>query len=299
MKSKLSFILLLIVTIIWGSAFVFQDIASEHVSSFTFNFYRFFFASLFLIPLAIFGYKSDKKKGKEDKFKDLILGSFLCGSFLCLASVLQQKGIETTSVGKSGFITSSYILIIPIISFFLKKRYSINVYLSVVISLIGLYLLCVKGSFSLETGDIYLLGGALCYAIQIIFVERFSSKTNCFCLSLGQALVSCLYCLVPMLLIENPSFEQIKLSIWPILYIALFSTTIGYTGQIVAQKNINPTIASLIMSLESVFSVIFGAIILKQYLDIREIVGCLVMFIAIIFSQLPSEWFKIKKKNCK
>ena len=111
--------------------------------------------------------------------------------------------------------------------------------------------------------------------------------------------MSCLFCLVPMLVIENPSFEQIKLSIWPILYIALFSTTIGYTGQIIAQKNINPTIASLIMSLESVFSVIFGAIILQQFLEIREIIGCLVMFIAIIFSQLPSEWFKIKKKNCK
>ncbi|MDD6302212.1 MAG: DMT family transporter [Bacillales bacterium] len=299
MKSKISIVILFFVTIIWGSAFVFQDIASEHVSSFTFNFLRFFFASIVLLPIAIISNIKDKKKGINNSIKDLVLGSIVCGGFLCLASILQQRGIETTSVGKSGFITASYILFIPLISLIFKKRYSYHVYLSVLIAVVGLYLLCIKGEFRLEIGDIYLIGCALCFALQIISIEYFAKRVNCICLSLGQSIVSCIVCLFFMIFIDKPTIQQIIPSLWPILYIAIFSTSIGYTLQIAAQKNVNPTIASLIMSLESVFSVIFGAIILSQFLQIREIIGSIIMFIAIIFSQLPAEWFSFKKRKTK
>ena len=297
MKQKLSFILLLTITIIWGGAFVFQNLASQYVSSFTFNFLRFFIASIALLPLSIVSYRKDVKNGNKINAKQLIIGSVLCGGFLSLASILQQYGIQYTSVGKAGFITSSYILIIPLISLIFKKRYGINVYIAVFLSLIGLYLLCVNDSFTFEKGDLFLLGCALCFAIQIMIIEYFAKKVNNLCLSLGQSLFSCLICILPMIFIEQPSIKQITLSLPPVLYVAIMSTVIGYTGQIVAQKHINPTIASLIMSLESVFSVIFGALILKQFLLTNELIGCIIMFISIIFSQLPENLFKFKRKK--
>lgn len=296
MKSRLSFFLLLIITIIWGGAFVFQDIASNYISSFTFNFLRFFIASVALAPLAIISYKRDKQNQIIMNWPKLILGSFLCGISLCLASILQQYGVSYTSAGKAGFITSSYILIIPIISLFFKRHYRINVYIAVIFSLIGLYLLCVDGEFKFEIGDIYLIACAFCFAIQIMVIEYFAKSVNNICLSLGQAIFAAVICIIPTLLIDKPSISSISKSIWPVLYVALLSTVVGYTGQIIAQKNLNPTIASLIMSLESVFSAIFGAIILKQFLNSKELIGCIIMFIAILLSQLPNNWFKKKKE---
>ena len=166
MKQKLSFILLLTITIIWGGAFVFQNLASQYVSSFTFNFLRFFIASIALLPLSIVSYRKDVKNGNKINAKQLIIGSVLCGGFLSLASILQQYGIQYTSVGKAGFI--------PLISLIFKKRYGINVYIAVFLSLIGLYLLCVNDSFTFEKGDLFLLGCALCFAIQIMIIEYFA-----------------------------------------------------------------------------------------------------------------------------
>lgn len=301
MKRKISIAILFLITIIWGSAFVFQDLASEHVSSFTFNFLRFFIGSMVLTPVAVISAKRDQKnKNEKMNIKQLIIASVVCGAFLSLASVLQQFGIAYSSVGKAGFITATYIVIVPLLYLFVRRRYTINVYLAVVIALAGLYLLCVKGTFNFEIGDLLLLGCAISFAFQIVFVEYFSKRVNNICLSLGQSLVSCLVCVIPCFVIEKPTLASVQQGILPILYVAVFSTCIAYTLQIVAQKNVNSTLASLIMSLESVFSVIFAAIILKQYLSTQELIACIIMFSSIILAQLPEKWFLFKKKpDCK
>ena len=296
-KKNLSFILLFIVTIIWGSAFSFQGMASEYISSYTFNFLRFTIASIVLIPIALYGYYHDKKRGIRLNWKKLIIGSVLSGALVCACSILQQFGIQISTVGKAGFITSQYILIIPILCLFLKRKYSINVYLSCVISLVGVYFLCAKGSFNFELGDIYFFLTAFGFAIQILIIEYFANNVNPLCLSLGQVLVAALISVGPCFIVDQPSFESIKLALPSVLYVAVLSTGVGYTGQIVAQKNINPTIASLIMSLESVFSVLFGALLLQQYLTTNEIIGCSIIFFSLIFSQLPPSWFTLKKKK--
>lgn len=293
-RNTLSIIGLFILTIIWGSAFVFQDLASEHVSSFTFNMLRFGIASIVLTPIFLF-ISGKKQKEVINSKKNVVIGSLLCGIFMVAASVLQQLGIQTTAIGKSGFITATYILIIPILSLFLNKRYTLNVYLAILLACGGLYLLCINGSFAFEIGDIYLILSAFCYSLQIMVVEYFANKINPIILSLGQSLVSFILCIIPSLIIDQPTISQIINALLPILYVAVFSTSVGYTLQIVCQRDVNPTLASLIMSLESVFSVIFGAIFLEQFLSEREFMGCLIMFIAIILAQLPSSWFKLKR----
>ena len=299
MKKTSSFILLFIVTIIWGSAFSFQGMASEYVSSYTFNFLRFSIASLAILPVAIYSYLRDKKRGIRMNWKKLIIGSILSGSFVCACSILQQFGIEKSTVGKAGFITSQYILIIPILSLFLKRKYSINVYLSCLISLVGVYFLCMGESMSLQEGDIYFFLTAFGFAVQILMIEYFANTVNPICLSLGQVLVAAIISTVPCFAIDKPSLEAINNALPSILYVAVLSTGVGYTGQIVAQKNLNPTIASLIMSLESVFSVLFGALLLHQYLSVNEIIGCSIMFVSLVLSQLPPSWFTFKKKKKK
>ena len=294
-----SFLLLCAVTIIWGSAFSFQGIATEYVNSYTFNFMRFSIASLVLLPIAIFSYRRDLKKGIKMNFKKLILGSVLSGSIICACSILQQFGIQMSSVGKAGFITSQYILIIPILSLFLKRTYSINVYLSCLISLVGVYFLCFQGDFSFELGDIFFFLTAFGFAVQILIIEYFANNVNPICLSLGQVLTGMIISFFPCVFSDKPSFESMSLALPAVSYVAILSTSFGYTGQIIAQKNINPTIASLIMSLESVFSVLFGALILGQFLTINEIIGCSIIFFSLVFSQLPSSWFTLKKHKKK
>ena len=299
MKKNFSIFTLIFVTIIWGSAFIFQEIASEHISSFTFNFLRFGIASLVLLPFVIISLIKEKKKKGFINLKDIVIGSLFCGLTLSIASITQQYGIELSSASKAGFITACYIVIVPIISLFLGKKNTINVYIAVGLTVIGLYIFCIDDSFKIELGDLLLIICAISFAFQIILVEKFSKKVNNLVLSFGQILVSFLVCIIPCFVIDKPTINQIGSSILPVLYVALFSTCLCYTLQIVSQKNINPTIASLIMSCESVFSALFGFIILNQVLTAREIIGSIIMIGAIILAQLPENWFKIKKKNCK
>lgn len=293
-KEVNSFILLLITTLIWGSAFVFQDIAANYVGSYTFNCLRFFIAFICMLPFAIYKQNKLKKENKNNSLKEIIISSSICGFFLIGASILQQFGVGLVGAGKSGFITSMYLVIIPVLLFiFAHKRYSWNVYLGIVISVIGLYLLSVKGNFTLETGDILLIGSAFMFAFQIISTGYFAKNMDPITLSCGQSLVSFILSLIPTLIFDKPTMSSIGNAIWPILYVAIFSTCIAYTLQIVGQRHLNETLASLVMSFESVFSALFGALFLQQYLSLREYIGCIVIFIGVILAEIT---FKKKEK---
>lgn len=288
-----SFILLLITTLIWGSAFVFQDIASDYVGSFTFNCIRFLIAFIVMLPFAIYRQIKLKKENKNNSIKEIIISSCICGFFLIGASILQQFGVGMVGAGKSGFITSMYLVIIPVLLFiFAHKRYSWNVYVGIVVAVIGLYLLSVKGNFTLEVGDILLIGSAFMFAFQIISTGHFAKNMDPITLSCGQSLVSFVIALVPTLISDQPTMSQIGNAIWPILYVAIFSTCVAYTLQIVGQRHLNETLASLVMSFESVFSALFGAIFLSQYLSLREYIGCGVIFIGVILAEIS-----FKKKD--
>lgn len=293
-KQLYSIILLLLTTIIWGSAFVAQDIASNYVSSFTFNAVRFFISFIIMLPMAILRQNKLKKSGENNTAKEIIVSSLICGSCLILASIFQQEGISLEGAGKSGFITSMYLVIIPIFYFVFKhKRYNINVYIGIVLAVFGLYLLSVKDGFSLGKGDIYLILSAFMFAGQIITTGYFAKNMDPFTLSCGQSLVSFLISFIPALVIDKPEVSNVINALPSVLYVSIFSTCVAYTLQIVSQKNLNSTLASLVMSLESVFSAISGALILHEYLTGNELIGCIVIFCGVIISQIT---FKRKKE---
>ena len=241
--------------------------------------------------------------------KTTILAGIISGIFLIIASIVQQIGISTTSTSKSGFITAFYIVLVPIFSFLLfKKKNEINVYISILIAIVGLGFLCLKGDLSIEIGDIYLFIGALFFTFQIIAIDYFSQKVNLITMSMIQMGFASIVSFIFMMIFERDNLDKVVNAIIPLLYLGIFSSGIAYTIQVVSQKHLNPTICSLIMSLESVFSSICGIIIysfyqfsdIPQYMNINEIIGSILMFIAVIFSQIPlSLLVKNKKHNQK
>ena len=232
--------------------------------------------------------KGEAKREKKEDSKTLLIGGICCGLALCIASNLQQIGIKYTTVGKAGFITALYIVLVPIFGIFLRKKVSGRVWFSVAIAVVGLYLLCITDEFRIGKGDFFVLLCALVFTIHILVIDYFSPKVNGIKLSCIQFLVAGLLSGVPMLISEKPSFSTILAAWAPLLYAGIMSCGVGYTLQIVAQKDAEPTISSLILSLESVFSVLAGWIILGQTLAGKEIMGCVLMFAAIILAQLPT-----------
>ena len=287
---KSSLILLLTATI-WGVAFVAQSVGMEYIGPFTFNAIRCVLGGLVLIPV-ILVLKKKKETGaenqeKEDK-KTLWAGGIACGVILCIASNLQQFGIMEASVGKSGFFTALYIVMIPVIGIFIGKRPGIKLWFCVELSVVGMYLLCMKdGSFTIERADIMLLLCALAFSFHILVVDYFSPKVDGVKMSCIQFFVCGVLSAVGMLFTETPDISNIQAAWLPLLYAGLLSCGVGYTLQIVGQKGINPVIASLIMSLESVISALAGWVILGQVLSPKEILGCVLMFVAIIITQIP------------
>lgn len=285
--------MLLLTAIIWGVAFVAQSVGMEYIGPFTFNFVRNIIGGFVLIPCIWFLNKWKEKEGieenteqKQDK-KTLIIGGICCGIALCLASNLQQIGIQYTTVGKAGFITALYIVIVPIMGIFLKKKCGIQIWISVLIALAGFYLLSVKDGFELEAADMYLLCSAVLFSVHILIIDYFSPKVDGVKMSCIQFFVCGILSGVMMLLTETPSPENILAAWLPVLYAGVLSCGVAYTLQIVGQKDFNPTIASLILSLESVFSALAGWIILEQALSKRELTGCVLIFCAIILAQIP------------
>lgn len=287
---KSSLILLLTATI-WGVAFVAQSVGMEYIGPFTFNAIRCVLGGLVLIPV-ILVLKKKKETGaenqeKEDK-KTLWAGGIACGVILCIASNLQQFGIMEASVGKSGFFTALYIVMIPVIGIFIGKRPGIKLWFCVALAVVGMYLLCMKdGSFTIERADIMLLLCALVFSFHILVVDYFSPKVDGVKMSCIQFFVCGVLSAVRMLFTETPDISNIQAAWLPLLYAGLLSCGVGYTLQIVGQKGINPIIASLIMSLESVISALAGWVILGQVLSPKEILGCVLMFVAIIITQIP------------
>ena len=292
MKNSL---LLLLTSFIWGVAFVAQSVGGEAVGCFTFNGVRSLIGAFVLIPVIYFLDSQKRKELGEEKFleqkgdsKTLLLGGICCGVMLCIASNFQQFGISFTTVGKAGFITAMYILIVPILGLFMKKKVGVKVWLGVVLATIGLYMLCMTSeSFSLSKGDFLVLICAGFFSLHILIIDYFSPKVDGVRMSCIQFFVCGVISLVIAFIFESPSLLAIVSGWLPILYAGVLSCGVAYTLQIVGQKNMDPTVASLILSLESVFSVLAGWLILNQTMTLREFSGCGLMFLAIILAQLP------------
>jgi len=277
-------LLLLLTATIWGSAFVAQSVGMEHVGPFTFTFSRSIIGGIVLLPCILLLGKW--KKGFATKVE--WIGGICCGIALCVASNFQQVGIQFTTVGKAGFITALYVVLVPIFGLFLKKRVPILIWGCVGLSVVGLYLLCMPtGAFTLALGDLLVLICAVLFTVHILVIDYFSPKGDGVVISCIQFFTCGVLSGIPMLFFENPSVGNMLDAKWAILYAGVLSSGVAYTLQVVAQKNVNPTIASLIMCLESVVAVLAGWIVLGQDMSSREILGCVLMFVAIVLAQLP------------
>lgn len=289
-KEIVSTLLLLLTAMIWGAAFVAQSVGADNVGAFTFLASRSWLAGIALLPLiAVMKRKTVSSEAGPGDRRILITGGLLCGFFLFIASAAQQIGIATTTTAKAGFLTALYVIIVPILSIVIRKKVPPQVWLSALIAVAGLYLLCMKGRFSLEAGDAMELLCAFLFACHIMTIDHFSPRVDGITMSCIQFFACAVFSTVFALLIERPHWAQIRSALLPILYAGIFSSGVGYTLQILSQKNLHPTVASITMSLESVFSAVFGWILLHEALNGREILGCLLMFSAIILAQLPSK----------
>ncbi len=280
----------LIAAFIWGIAFVAQK--GNTVGTLTFSASRAVVAFLFLCVVILVMSKGDVKHllaGKtSDETRVLWRGGLCCGASLACASFLQQMGLDAdTEAGKAGFLTALYIVLVPLLGLILKKRAPGNVWGAVAIAVGGLYLLCVKEGFVVRPSDMVVLAGSLMFALQILFVDHFSPQCDGVKLSCVQFLVCSVVSAVPALIFEEVSIAAFSESVLPILYLGVFSSGVAFTLQIVAQKNSNPTVVSLLLSMESVFSVLAGALILGEVLNEREYLGCALMAAAVILAQLP------------
>ena len=310
-NTKLNAFLLTFAALIWGVAFVAQSEGGEVTGPYTFTSIRYLIGAIVLIPVIKINDKTKfygdyKPKNKEER-RDLLLGGFFCGLWLTVASLLQQVGIYFgTQAGKAGFLTACYIVLVPILGLFLKKKCGPNVWLAVAITVIGLYLLCINGSFKMETSDLLVLGCSLVYSIHILTIDRFVNKhVDPVRLSSLQFLMAAFLSAFPMFFVDmGAKSENIIPAITAafsgkalitILYTGIMSSGVAYTLQIVGQKGLNPTVASLLMSLESVFSVLAGWIILGEALSLKEALGCVLIFSAIVLAQLPAK--KLKSAN--
>ncbi len=271
---------------IWGFGFVAQSAGVTHVGPYTFTFYRSILATVFLTIVALAFKKSNKEETPSYTVKDHLIGGLCCGIFLTGGTFLQTIGLLYTSAGKSGFLTALYIVLVPVFGIFIGKKSHLNVWISVGIAVIGLFLLCVTENFSFVLTDLYTLTGAALFALHILVVDRFSSKTNGVWLSVVQFIVCTIISFFPMVILEKPDFDSILTAGVAIIYAGIFSSAGGYTLQILGQKGLHPSLAALILSLESVVSVLAGWLILHQILSQREILGCVLMFIAIIIVQI-------------
>lgn len=309
---------MLTTAVVWGVAFVAQSVGMDYVGPFTFNFARCILGALVLAPCMFLLDKLNGKKknpvlseseeenrekakrgqiektsemqengtGQQTK-KPLLPGGICCGTALFVASNLQQFGIQYTSVGKAGFITAMYIVLVPVFGIFLKKRAGLRVWCGVALAVAGLYLLCMTDGISVNFGDVLLLLCAFVFAVHILIIDYFSPKVDGVRMSCIQFLVCGLLSGAGMLLTEQVDVSAMLQAWLPVTYAGVMSCAVGYTLQIIGQKGMNPTVASLILSLESVVSVLAGWILLGQGLSPREIGGCVLMFAAIILAQLP------------
>lgn len=292
-------LLLLICAFIWGSAFVAQTTGAEYVGPFTFIYLRSFLGSAVLLPVIFVMRKIKKKNSDEEKNakgskKALLIGGIACGTALCFASVFQQAGIDKgTDPGKAGFITALYILLVPLSSLFMKKRVRPIIWPCIFASVVALYLLCVTENNSVELSDLLVLICAALYTVHILVIDKVSPYVDGVKLSCIQFFVAAVISLVPALIYEGFDLKAILAAMPSVAYAGIMSSGVAYTLQILGQQKTEPALASMIMSLESVFAVLTSMVVLHLAPTPREAAGCVIMFIAIIVAQLPEK----KKKS--
>lgn len=275
---------------IWGVAFVAQSVGMDYMGPCTFNGVRFLMGSAVLMPLVWFRRKKDREKQiPRAGLKITLTGGICCGVALGSAALLQQFGIMYTTVGKAGFITTLYIIIVPVLGIFLKKKVPGKVWIGAVLAAFGLYLLCMSERLVLGKGDTYVFLCAMIFSVHILIIDYFSPKADGVELSCIQFLTAGTIALVLAFVFETPTVGSLAAGIIPLAYAGIMSSGVAYTLQIIGQKDMDPTIASLILSLESVVSVLSGWIILGQALSPRELMGCVMVFGAVILVQLPDK----------
>lgn len=281
-------------SVIWGLSFVAQSVGMEKVGTFTFNGIRLLIGSAVLLPFVIRNSKRDRQKLSSAEYNQrkhsLVTSSLICGTVLFIGSNLQQQAFLYIEVGKVGFLTAIYMVLVPVLGLIIfKTKPRMTVWAAVIIGLAGLYFLCIpkSGGLSLGKGELLTLTCAVAFAFHIIAIDRCVGKTDGVSLSMGQFFVAGVLSVICTVLFEEPSVDAI-ISVAPSwLYAGIMSCGVAFTFQILGQKYTEPAIASLLLSMESVFSVLFGWLILKQSLSMRELFGCAVMFMAIVLAQLP------------
>ncbi len=293
-------IMLLITAMIWGTAFVAQSDGMNYVGAFTYNSCRTLLGGFVLIPVIAFFRAFPQKNGSETPkapLKTTVIGGIICGIIFFIASSFQQAGISMTTAGKAGFVTALYVVIVPVIEVFIFRRTRLKVWICCVLAIIGFYLLCIKDGFSISTGDLLVLASAVFYAVHIMVVDRFNAR------NIDGTLMSCIQfftagtlMLICMFIFEQPDINSILAAWLPILYGGVMSCGIAYTLQILGQRYTDPTVATLLMSLESVFAALSGWLLLNESLSLRELAGCALVFAAVIFAQTD---VKLKHKKSK
>lgn len=287
-KSIGSSLMLVLTAFIWGVAFVAQSVGMKFVRPFTFNASRFILGGLVLIPVLGLTYRGRGESfWKSERTWSGIKGGILCGTALFVAASFQQFGVSMTTVGKAGFITALYIVIVPILGVFMKKRVPPSVWFSVALATVGMYLLCITEGFRIGTGDLCVFVCAVCFSFHILIIDYVSPKADGVLISCVQFFTAGALALIPTLLLERPAAAVILAAWQPIAYAGVMSCGVAHTLQVVAQKNTDPTVASLLMSLESVFSLLAGWVILGQKMSPKELLGCALVFGAVILAQLP------------
>lgn len=292
-------IMLLITAMIWGSAFVAQSMGMDYVEPFTYNTVRSFVGALVLIPvIPVFRAMRKKRGEKPYNTKATLLGGVCCGLALFAASSLQQIGISMTTAGKAGFITALYIILVPILGFFLKKKTPKKIWLCAAVAIVGFYLLCIKSDFTLSKGDFYVLLCAVVFSVHILVIDYFIGKnTDGVMMSCVQFFVVGILSIPAMFIFETPTLENIFEARYAILYAGVLSSGVAYTLQIIGQRYTSSTVATLIMSLESVFAALSGWLVLHEQMSLKEFIGCVLVFAAVIFAQLPSREDIKKEKS--
>lgn len=284
-------LLLLLTAMIWGAAFVAQSVGMDYIGPYTFLCSRSILGGVMLLPVIAFR----RRKGKSGEEapagdgKTLLMGGLACGVVLFIASALQQFGIQETTAGKAGFITAMYMVLVPLAGLFLGKKIAGKVWGAVAVALVGMYLLCFAGGKvgAINRGDLMEMACAVGFTAHILVIDRYSGKVDGVKMSCIQFFVCGILAGVGMFLFEAPSWKDLLEAWMPVVYAGVLSSGVGYTLQIVAQRDTEPTVASLLMSLESVFSLVFGWILLHEVMSGRELIGCVLMFAAIVWVQLP------------
>jgi drug/metabolite transporter (DMT)-like permease len=297
-------IALILAAVIWGSAFIFQKMGMDHIGPFTFGAFRFILGSLpLLIVIYVSGKTNDRKPLEERReitpWKDrtLLMGGLLCGIGSFAGASLQQIGLVYTTAGKAGFLTSLDIIIVPFFMLFLRQKVSKITWLGVAIALFGAWMLSVTEGFTIEIGDAFVMGCALAYSFQIMFIDHYAERVDVLKLSFLQFMLTGVLSLIFALFFETIDFQSIIACAGPILYVAFMEVTLAFTLQVVGQKYTSAASAAIIMSLESPFAVLCGAMFLGEIMSGRELTGCVIMFAAFIITQIPDMDLKFLKKK--